>query len=96
MSGIAGLQNSTRETYFRNHTVPQHIPTTLAGFTNRMMIIGDDGEARDSANCVEILQSLMPGKVVMEVEFAGRKAVAKCWSAEFQERLVCLMAKYGH
>ena len=49
------------------------------------MIIGEGGEARDLANCVEILQSLMPGKAVMEVEFAGCKAVAKCWSAEFQE-----------
>lgn len=59
-------------------------------------MIGERGEAKAFATCVHIINSLTPGKAVMEVEFAGRKAVAKCWSAELQERLVCLMAKLGH
>lgn len=52
VSGIARLQNLTREAYFRNHTVSQHIPITLAGFANRTMIIGEGGEARGSANSI--------------------------------------------
>lgn len=56
-------------------------------------MIGQNGEARAVVTCVNILHSLTPRKAVMEVDFAGRKAVAKYWPAEFKERLVCLNTK---
>lgn len=92
-SGIAGLQNSMRESFYRNHTIPQQIPTTISAFNSRTIMIGQNGEARAVVTCVNILHSLTPGKAIMEVDFAGRKAVAKYWPAEFQERLVCLITK---
>lgn len=67
------------------------MPTTLAGFTNRTIVIGEFGEVKAFATCVRVINSLTPGKAIMEVEFAGCKAVAKCWSAELQERLVRLI-----
>lgn len=85
ISGIAGLQNSMRESYYRNHTIPQHVPTTLSSFNSRTIMIGQGGEAKAFATCVNILDSLTPGKAIMEVNFAGHKAVAKYWSEEFQE-----------
>lgn len=77
------------ESFYRNHTILQHIPTTISAFNSSTIMIGQNGEARAFVTCVNIFHSLMPGKAIMEVNFAGRKAVAKCWSADLHERLVC-------
>lgn len=88
-SGLPGVQNSTRDSYFRNHRISQSAPDAISDFSNRSVIIGQDGGARAYVTCVNVL-SMTPGKTVMMVDFAGQKAVAKHWSGELQDTLVFL------
>ena len=88
-SGLPGVQNSTRDSYFRNHRISQNAPDAISDFSNRTVIIGQDGGARAYITCINVL-SMTPGKTVMMVDFAGQKAVAKHWSGELQDTLVYL------
>lgn len=86
-SGLPGVQNSTRDSYFRNHGISQNAPDAISDFNDRTVIIGQDGGASAYVTCIDVL-SMTPGKTVMMVDFAGQKAVAKHWSGELQDTLV--------
>ena len=45
-------------------------------------MIGQNDEARAFVTCVNILSSSTPGKIVIGVDFAGCKVVAKYWPVE--------------
>lgn len=66
----------------------------VSNITPDTIIIGHDGVATGSVNCVRRLSSIQQGqsKAVFEVESGGTRFIAKCWSYDLDERYAASVA----
>lgn len=71
-----------RESFYRNHIISQNALAAISDSSSRTIMIGQNDEARAFVTCVNILSSSTPGKIVIGVDFAGCKVVAKYWPVE--------------
>lgn len=64
--------------------------------TDKSILFGANGIVNNVATCVQVISDriindhLSGKKMVMEVIFQGKRALAKCWSKEYYERFAYL------
>ena len=76
------MQASTLNKPLRSHVAQGTVPDlTVEGriTTNSTILFGERGTAHYAAECVRSIHRT-PDKVVMEVQWQGRRALAKCWT----------------
>lgn len=77
------MQASTRNAPLLSHVAQGTVPdlTVDGRITTNTILFGESGSARYAVECVRIIHQI-PEKVVMEVQWQGRRALAKCWTGK--------------